>query len=143
MEKSSGEPPEFRAFLRDPRWRPDFGAHPPARDALLELVLVEPRAHAMLVPVLRNASAMFPNAALTVVHSAANADVLRALLAPTQKSNVRLLPLLPPDLTTAQYSRLLLSPFFWHALTAPHVLIFQTDAGFFRNTVLDLSLIHI
>ena len=133
MEKPSGEPPEFRAFLEETPWHADFGAHPPASDAEVEMVLVEPRAHPLLVPVLRNVSHMFPNLALTVVHSAANAGVLRDLLTP----NVCLLPLLPPDLTVDQYSRLLTSPFFWHALTAPRILIFQTDAGVFRNTILD------
>jgi hypothetical protein len=55
-------------FLAKP-WVPQWDVHPPSSEALLEMVIIEPRHHECFAGVLRNVSALLPHAALTIVHS--------------------------------------------------------------------------
>ncbi len=114
---------------------PNWDKHPLASDALLEMVIVEPRCHKYLAPVLKNVSSLLPHAALTIIHSRENKTLVDEIVG--NRSNIRRIASLPSNLTSPQYTRLLLSPSFWEQLECDKILIFQTDAGILQNTILD------
>lgn len=124
----------YDRFIKS-KWRPNWFAHPPPSETLLEMVIVEPRCHEYLPYVLANASHMLPYAALTVVHSGANGDYIKAYL--PSNTNIRFLNVLPNNLSLAEYSALLMSTRFWEMLVSPKVLVFQTDTGILCNNILE------
>jgi hypothetical protein len=127
----------FTAFLKK-GWQPNWRSHPPADNALLEMVIVEPRTHPNLPHVLANFSHMFPHAALTVFHGAGSdsTSYIQSIL-PTDTHHIRTFPTLRADMTVSDYNRLLMSREFWGALRGERILIFQTDSGVIRNTILN------
>lgn len=123
----------YQAFLDLP-WTPDFASHPTGRDAGLECVLVEPRAHPRMRGVLSNMSHMLPHAALTVVTSAASEAYVRGILG--ERSTAKVLPLAADNLTPKEYSALLSTPAFYDQFTGEKLLFFQTDTGVRKNSIL-------
>lgn len=125
----------FKEFLSQ-GWKPNWTTHPPAEKALLEMVIVEPRCHEDLSAVLSNVSYMLPYAALTIIHSEVNAKYIAQIVGPGP-TNIRMLQLLPDNMSLAQYSKFMMCPKLWTSLVCDKILIFQTDTGIFRNNVLD------
>lgn len=122
----------YDRFLAAP-WPSDFSTHPRPEDAELECVIVEPRNHPRLIGVLRNMSAMFPYAALTIFCSSANLDMLKEC----HNTNVCILCVIPSEgFTREDYGHLLMTPDFWDQLICEKILIFQTDTGVLRNDIL-------
>lgn len=115
-------------------WSPDWNTHP-ARSHL-EMVIVEPRNHDCLRGVLANMSCMLPNAALTVIHSKENAELVEDIVKKDGPNEVRLLPIFDANISRTAYSDFLLSIDFWKMLRAPKTLIFQTDSGMRFNNIL-------
>lgn len=124
----------YKRFMQQ-NWVPHWDAHPDASDALLEMVIVEPRCHEFLVPVLKHFSAMIPHAALTIVHSRENKHIIDETVG--DHNNIRRIASLPSNLNLAEYTRLFLSPSFWEQFKCDKILIFQTDTGILQNNVLD------
>lgn len=77
---------------------------------------------------------MLPYAALTVFHSQANARFLYDIVG--DNNNVNLVCFTESNITRYEYSDILCSPTFWDCLKAPKTLIFQTDSGIRKNTIL-------
>ncbi len=124
----------YKKFL-EKGWKPNWNLHPSPNETLLEMVIVEPRQHENLPYILANVSHMLPYAALTIVHSNHNKDLVRSIV--PEGTNIRLLNILPDNLTLAAYSGLLISARFWKMLVSPKILIFQTDTGIRKNNILD------
>jgi hypothetical protein len=111
----------------------DFSRHPPASQAYLECVIVEPRPHRRLLAVLSTISAHLPNAAITILHSKAHPLPTKLQNA----KNIKKIPVCDENLTRPQYSELLTSPRLWdEILEAPYSLVFQTDTGIRVNNIL-------
>ena len=123
----------FETFLNQ-GWTPQWDAHPV--EAALEMVIIEPRNHRYLRPVLENMSCLVPNASLTILHSELNAPMVESIVYSEGKNNVRALPVLPSNLTRDEYSKLLTTPELWNMFNAPQVLFFQTDSGMRYNNLL-------
>lgn len=122
-----------KLFYEKP-WVGNFDIHPPAFNSALECVIIEPRCHANLSAVLRNMSCMLPNAALTVFHSTANESFVRDIVGSTNQ--VKLYCFTESNINRNQYSELLCTPAFWDIIQSPRALIFQTDSGMRKNTML-------
>jgi len=124
----------YNTFLRK-NWKPNWFLHPKPEDALLEMVLIEPRNHENIPYVLANVSYMIPYAAITIIHSKSNEKLVTSVI--PEGTNIRALCILPDNLTLAMYSKLLMTPDFWSKLVSPKILIFQTDTGIRNNNILD------
>lgn len=115
-------------------WVPNWYQHP--EQSPLEMVLIEPRDHPYLPKVLANMSALVPNAALTIVHSEENADTIRNTVYADGENHVRLVPVLPSNLTRDEYSSLMTTPELWSLFHSRKVLLFQLDSGLRYNNLL-------
>lgn len=124
----------YERFL-DRGWVPAWSLHPPADESFLEMVLIETREHPNMARVLANMSCMFPNAALTIIHSRSNQAFVKDIFG-NKPCNIRLICSLPDTLTMAEYSRMLLTTEFWDQITCDKVLMFQMDTGVFTNSIL-------
>jgi hypothetical protein len=119
------------------QWQDNFDTHPCASDAPLECVIVEPRNHDNLDATLRNISCMLPYAALTVYHSKQNASNIRNIVYKNgETNNVNLRCFTEDNITRFKYCDMLCDPTFWGELQSDKVLIFQTDSGIRKNTLL-------
>lgn len=125
----------FASFLAR-GWEANWDQHPAHEDALLEMALIEPRNHPYLKSVLHNMSCVIPNASLTIIHSKHNMHTINEIVHPHGINNVRTLPILPDNLSIAQYNTLLTSQELWHMFDAPKVLLFQLDSGIRFNNIL-------
>lgn len=115
-------------------WVGNFHTHPVASEAALECVIVEPREHANLPAVLRNTSCMLPYAAITIFHSRANETYVRNIIG--TENNVKMVCFTESNIDRKQYNNMLTSPDFWDSFEAPKILMFQTDSGIRKNTIL-------
>lgn len=107
--------------------------HPPASDAFLECVIVEPRPHPRLYSVIANISCHLPYAAITVLHS----QKYPLPTAIQSAKNIKKIVVCEENLTRPEYSELLTSPKLWdEILESPYVLVFQTDTGIRENQIL-------
>jgi hypothetical protein len=106
-------------------------------------VLIEPRPHRFLVPVIRNFMTLLAPEGwgLVVVHGTANEAFLEAELGSSEtilRMNIGV-----DTLRREDYNRLLTSTFFWTSLQAlgvEHALLFQTDALLRHSRGLDAFL---
>jgi hypothetical protein len=117
-------------------WQASFDTHPAAEEAPLEMVLIEPRDHKNLGGVLRNMSALLPFASLTILHAPENASTLESIVYEHGKNEVKLVPHFPGNMTQDEYSHWMTTPEVWNLLTAPQVLLFQTDTAMRYNNIL-------
>lgn len=115
---------------------PCFDCHLSPEDAALECVIVEPRDHQNLKPVLRNVSHMLPHTALTVFCSKENANIVHDIVNVNGPNRVRIHPLFEGNIDRVRYNNLLTSPEFWDLCKSPKVLVFQTDTGVLYNNIL-------
>lgn len=123
----------FEQFLNY-GWKPNWHCHP--EYAPLELVLIEPRPHRNLRCVLENMSCVLPHASMTIFHSEQNAKLVHDIVQAESENNVRLLDVLPDNLTQDEYNRLMTSRELWSHFSGEKVLIFQLDSGIRYNNVL-------
>lgn len=123
----------FDTFLNH-NWIPNWDTHP--TESLLEMVIVEPRRSNDLPRVLKNMSALVPNAMLTILHSKDNAELLRNTIYPNGVNNIRLIPYFDGNSSRDAYNKIMMSPEFWSLLRAPKTLIFQIDSGMRYNRLL-------
>lgn len=116
-------------------WVPNFTTHPSAENAALECIIVEPRCHANLAAVLKNTSCMLPYAALTVYHSKENESLIYDILG-NDVGNIKMKCFTDGNINRRQYCDLLCDPQFWDDVKSPKALIFQTDSGIRKNSIL-------
>lgn len=119
--------------FKNVEWECDFRTHP-AR-APLEGVLIETRPDPDLRYALRNFSCHLPWAALTVLGSKENFQMIHDVIGPG--TNVRVLELgLEGPFTLEKFNSFLTRPEFWDQFHGPKVLFFMTDTGLRKNDVL-------
>lgn len=94
-------------------------------------VIVEPRRHPLFGPVIMN-----------IMHHLGDGWNLHIFTSPINASWVveqlpgwspKVTMLQQDNLTTEEYSKLLMSKTFWQMINEPNILVFQTDAMLFRN----------
>lgn len=94
-------------------------------------IIVEPRRHSKLEPVMRRFMTRLPDWNFVLYHGAENGDFCRAIL-PRLPKLARLVDLgIPAHMSGACYSQILTSHEFWQGYvphSSEYVLIFQTDA---------------
>ena len=93
-------------------------------------VIVEPRQHELLAPVIKNFMFLLQNKGwgLVVIHGTANCDFIKEKLSGWQ--NVRYLQLPIGNLTMDEYNHVMTIPNIWHMLNnigCKHALMFQPD----------------
>lgn len=124
--------PMDRLFYGAP-WKPNFTTHPSSDQAALECIIIEPRCHDNLSAVLRNASCMLPNAAMTIYHSKKNEKFVQDILGENHTVNLKCFT--EDNITRREYCDILCTPDFWN-IASPRCLIFQTDSGIRKNNIL-------
>jgi hypothetical protein len=96
------------------------------------MVIVEPRAHPLLAPVIKNFHvSMPPNWDLYVFHGKSHADYAKEATKDIQGRTVHLKALDTDNLTggdNGSYNQLFLTQAFWDQIDAEDILIFQTDS---------------
>ncbi len=94
-------------------------------------VMVEPRNHEYLIPVINNILRNTDNIKIQIFHSELNENILKE----TYKDNNRLIftKLRQNNLTIPQYNILLTSKNFWDKIDGENILIFQTDSCLCRH----------
>lgn len=100
-------------------------------------LIVEPRNHVNLLPVLANFRRILPQVPLYVLHSAQNRDVLHAAYA--HDPAVRLVDMGVDNLTIRQYNCIMTMPNLWANLRGEHILVFQTDSVLFSQSRVHLE----
>ena len=104
-------------------------------------VIVEPREHHNLIPVLKNFQEVFPTKTVFVFHGTNNEEmILRAMTDGTiQSEKIVMMPLNLPQLTIRQYNYLLTHAQFYEKLPGDFLLIFQTDSILFTNSKVNIQ----
>lgn len=100
------------------------------------MVIVEPRAHPKLAPVILNFHERMPmNWKMYIFHGKSHGDFAKEAAAPiTGKGReIILLPLDTDNLFTDQYNALFNTKAFWNRIDAEEILIFQTDTALCGN----------
>jgi len=124
----------FDSFLKR-GWVPNWNKHP--KTSPLEMVIIEPRDLPELPYVLCNMSCLLPYACLTIIHSNRNKHVFHELIPDIEQTNIKLLNILPDNLTRDEYSKLMTSVDLWgNILSSERILIFQCDSGMRYNDIL-------
>ena len=119
--------------FKNQQWECDFKTHPAC--APLEGVLIETRPDPALRSVLANFSCHLPYAALTILGSNDNFEILKEIIGPD--TNVRILELgIEGPFTITKFNNLLTTPEFWDRFHGDKVLFFMTDTGIRKNDVL-------
>jgi hypothetical protein len=96
-------------------------------------VIVEPRRHHMLAKVIRNFMYhLGENWNLHIFTSIPNVEWIKKQL---KGSSYRITPIDKDNLTTAEYSTLLMDVSFWEMIPEENILIFQTDCILFRQGI--------
>lgn len=98
-------------------------------------VIVEPRRHAMLEPVVRNVMYhLGPGWNLEIVTHHRNIDFIERSFG---GCTLRITPIPYTNMNQTLYNHLLLDPWFWWHLREEHVFVFQTDCILFRRGIDD------
>lgn len=119
------------SFLR--KTQPTLNANVPNRDRVA--VIVEPRKHILLEPVIRNVMYFLgPGWNLEIITSDATVPHIKQCFA---NSTLRITTLPFVNMNQTLYNTLLMDPWFWHHLPEEHVLVFQTDCVMFREGIND------
>ena len=123
----------FKTFKNE-NWTCDFRTHP-AR-APLEGVFIETRPiYDDIKYALTNFSCHMPYAALTIICSNENINIIKEITG--HDTNARFLKLsLEPPFTLAKFDDLLTTPEFWDQFHSERVMFFMTDTGLRKNDVL-------
>ena len=94
-------------------------------------VIVEPRRHHMLAKVIRNF--MYHLGENWNLHIFTSADNINWIKNQLPMSSFRITPIDRENLSTTEYSALLMDLNFWQMIPEEYILIFQTDCILFRN----------
>lgn len=98
----------------------------------LVAVMVEPRAHRNLIPVIKNVMKKIPD--VYVYHGSENRDMLRAAFGDT----IHYIELPVSNLTPVEYNCLMTLPEFYEIIPAEFILIFQTDSCLFEKSTVNI-----
>jgi hypothetical protein len=112
----------------------------PVREPIHELlaVIVEPRAHHNLIPVIKNMMKKVSN--IWVLHGLNNKDMLRTeFKGPEFKDAIHCIELPVENLSMVQYNCLMTMPEFYEMLPAKHILVFQCDSCIFEKSKVKLE----
>lgn len=98
-------------------------------------VIVEPREHKYLVPVVHNVIENVPTyTKIQIFHGSKNLDFIKTHFDKQIKSNkIILTDLKVENLSIEKYNLLLTSREFWNSINGEHILIFQTDSCMCSN----------
>ena len=98
-------------------------------------VIVEPRLHPHLAPVIRNIMSNLPDSTkVQLFHGTNNLDFINQHLGKyISTGRLRLTNLGVQNLTINDYNKLLTSKTFWNSISGENILIFQTDSCLCRN----------
>lgn len=95
-------------------------------------IIVEPRKHKLLAPVLKNFNARLDSSwDMYIFHGNSNKEYVEESVADIIKYDKRkiiLKSLNTDNLSAEQYNKLFKDPAFWNQIDAEHILVFQTDA---------------
>ena len=93
-------------------------------------VIVEPREHKYLIPVVNNVIDNVPkDTKIQIFHGTKNLDYIKThFKSHIQSNKIILTNLNVENLTLSQYSNLLTSKSFWNSIPGENILIFQTDS---------------
>uniref|UniRef100_A0A6C0CKQ5 DUF5672 domain-containing protein n=1 Tax=viral metagenome TaxID=1070528 RepID=A0A6C0CKQ5_9ZZZZ len=95
-------------------------------------VIVEPRQHRNLIPVIKNVMKKIPD--VYVYHGSENRDMLRAAFGDT----IHYIELPVANLTHVEYNCLMTLPEFYEIIPAEFLLIFQTDSCLFEKSTVNI-----
>jgi Protein of unknown function (DUF5672) len=109
--------------------------NPPAT-VLLTGVMIEPRDHVNLLPVIENVKQVLPGITLYIFHGTQNQETLKRRY--EHDPRIVLYNMNVANLTIHQYNHIMTHPDFWRALTGEHVLVFQTDSVLFSQSQVNL-----
>jgi hypothetical protein len=103
-------------------------------------VIIEPREHELLAPVIKNFMYLLQNKGwgLVVIHGTQNCDFIKEKLSGWQ--NVRYIQLNIDNLTMDEYNHIMTIPTIWERLTdlgCKHALMFQTDVLLLKDNADD------
>lgn len=122
-----GSAPSYTRITLPPDILPDVGVPYHEKVALI----VEPRSHVNLVPVVVQMSEVYPDWFIYLFHGTDNADFVHtdpSLVGLQEQGRLVLLELGVDNLTADMYNALFTTRAFWEAVNATHALVFQTDA---------------
>lgn len=96
-------------------------------------VIVEPRKHPLLIPIIRTVMALLDDSwNLTVFHGTENAEYIRKGLPGWR---FRMISMGVPNISADEHNKLLITTKFWEAIKEENLLIFQTDSCLLRRGV--------
>lgn len=96
-------------------------------------VIVEPRKHPLLIPIIRTVMALLNETwNLTVFHGTENADYIREGLPGWR---FKMIDMGVSNITADEHNKLLITKVFWEAIREENILIFQTDACLLRKGI--------
>lgn len=99
-------------------------------------LIVEPRDHVNLIPVIENFKTVLPNIPIRILCGPANKETLSRY---DQDESVELVDMGVENLCIEQYNYIMTRPKLYESLPAKHVLVFQTDSVLFtQNDSVDL-----
>jgi hypothetical protein len=105
-------------------------------------LIVEPRQHIHLAPVIVQMAGMYPEWLIYLYHGTANGAFVRTHpdLEPLIDSGALVLfPLAVANLTSRMYNAMFISPIFWETVNAQHALVFQTDVWICEQPSSDIN----
>lgn len=98
-------------------------------------LIVEPREHHNLVPVIENFQRKLPGVPICVLHGVKNEAALRARFG----DSLLYVSLECDNMTIKQYNYLMTRPELYHAMPGEHILVFQTDSVLFSKSAVKLE----
>lgn len=110
-------------------------------------LIVEPRAHPNLAPVITQMASLYPEWLIYLYHGTANLDFILAdadLTYLMSEGRLVLFPMNVSNLDSNMYNAIFISTLFWDTVNAQYALVFQTDVWLCDapNTPLDEFLKH-
>lgn len=105
-------------------------------------LIVEPRQHVHLAPVIQQMHAVYPEWLIYLYHGTANETFVRthADLTPLiENGSLVLFPMQVENLTSRMYNAIFISPQFWETVNAEFALVFQTDVWICQQPTVDLD----
>lgn len=108
----------------------------PSSDVLLTGLMIEPRDHVNLLPVIENVKQVLPGVTLYIFHGTQNQEKLKHRY--ENDPRIILYNMNVANLTIDQYNYIMTRPELWRALAGEHVLVFQTDSVLFSQSKVNI-----
>lgn len=115
-------------------WEVDWDSLPTTHEELT-CVIVEPRKHSNLVPVLRNFASKLNQYPIVWFCSEENSSYLEGKLPPEAIQKINKVVFTSGNIDIQGYNNLMTNPNFWDLLKSKRVLIFQTDTALLHGNV--------